>query len=269
MGLDITLYKCKNKEMYIAKENQGEEISESVWESKMKEFGVEDYDNLTDGQKEIIRDEVKTRYKEIGLDEDGSPIDIKMERDEEASERHPGHLFQRGYFRSSYNPSGINSVLPQYLGEDITLYTIFNKGEDDEYYFTPDWQAAKENVVEAISMLKEKMKDTLYRTTSESFFHGAAVHSEGEALFLFNKHKERQSTLSNYFSGEGAFFLEEPLKLSALIPGKDILKNPCVYLVYEDTAAEHYLQSLEIVEETIDYVLSKKNPNHYCLGWSA
>ena len=47
---------------------------------------------------------------------------------EQPSALHPDHLFQRGYFRSSYNESGINSLLASV--ELPTLYDIFEPDGD-------------------------------------------------------------------------------------------------------------------------------------------
>jgi hypothetical protein len=70
---------------------------------------------------------------------------------------YPDHYFKIGYFRSSYNESGINRILKNM---DLpTLNEVFNIS-DVEYYFQPDWQKALENVE---SLIVEFQKKGAYR----------------------------------------------------------------------------------------------------------
>ena len=73
-----------------------------------------------------------------------------------------------------------------------------------------------------------------------------------------------------YSNMKGAFFLNKPLKVRGVVSGKDLIGSQGVYLIYDAEKDFYlwYLQALEIVKETIDWVLQQKNPEEYVLGWS-
>jgi len=104
MGLDIYLYRYNDLNKTRQKEEAYEKASEENWQRHGE------YKSLTDDQKEMIREENKKIALEMGLDEDGSDCSNyeKMERD---SSLYPEHYFNMGYFRSSYNGSGIERIL--------------------------------------------------------------------------------------------------------------------------------------------------------------
>ena len=64
---------------------------------------------------------------------------------------YPDHLFKIGYFRSSYNPSGLNNVLGK-LGVD-DLYGIFDCPGEGK--IVPDWEESKATAVATLTKLHE------------------------------------------------------------------------------------------------------------------
>src|SRR5690606_13005631 len=74
----------------------------------------------------------------------------------EDSALHPENIFKVGYFRSSYNSSGINSVL--YNIGVPTLNDIFLPEGHDSYYVVPDWEQSLASCTEAIKKLDEYSK---------------------------------------------------------------------------------------------------------------
>jgi hypothetical protein len=73
----------------------------------------------------------------------------------------------------------------------------------------------------------------------------------------------------NYSNSNGEFSFHEPQKVLAMIPGtyKIFNEQPCVYVVTESDNS-WYIQALEIIRDTIKYVLSKENKEQYYLHWS-
>lgn len=94
----------------------------------------------------------------------------------------------------------------------------------------------------------------------------------------------------NYSNRDGEFNLKESLKVVAFIPGTNSVlgTQPCTYVVYKKADEEletdikvgqvtskldrkekdWYLQALEVTRETIEYVLSKPDPQNYYVHWS-
>lgn len=262
MGLDIYLHRYDNFEDTREREKKYSEFSDNIW----KKAG--DYDSLEESKKEEIRKKEDEFAKSLNLDKWGSDKD-SVEGIEIDHPDYPDHYFKIGYFRSSYNGAGIERILRN-LGLP-TLADIFDvKGEG--YYIHPDWEKAKQKTQEVIDLLK---KEGGYRvhSVSPNIFSPPDVHSEGEALEVFRKQiqreSEREGEKHNYSNKEGEFFLAEPLKVLAMIPGetKILAKMPCVYVVTESDN-EWYIQALEIVKSTCEYVLQKENIDQYYLHWS-
>lgn len=265
MGLDINLYRCINKKEYEIKEKLADEICQNTIQNYFKKTGVEKYNMLNEEQKVAVDEELKKEYSKIGVDENGIPFEPSMKPDVKASELYPKHTFERGYFRSSYNIHGFNHVLPQYLGEEINLYSIFDKNTD-EFYFTPDWNKSLNNVNEAIKKFNSKRGEKFHIVDEVLIRKDLNVSSTLEAIEIFKKKKNT----SNFYCSEGNFYLNKPLTVKALIPGKSFFSS-CVYVVYEESEENinFFMQALEIVKETIEYVLSTGNPEYYHLSWSS
>jgi hypothetical protein len=265
MGLDIYLSYYKNYHQSKATEKAFEDLSEELWDQVKEQEG----DELSEKTKNRIWAILEKEATKLGLDKYGCDI-TNCETIELDSKLHPEHYYKIGYFRSSYNDAGINSILRNLGIKD--LYDIFDH-DNDEYEFCPNWSYALDVVQEAIQKLK---KDKGYRveTVSANIFAPEDVASNpARALEMFNsKLKEKRSKDYNSFScKDGHFYLDNSgLKVHALIPGKSVMGNPCTFAVYKvKDGNKYYIQALEIVKETIEYVLSQKNPQSYYLRWSA
>lgn len=270
MGLDIYLYRYNDLDKTLQKEKAYEKASEENWQK----YG--EYDSLTDDHKETIRKGNKKIALEMGLNEDGSDSSNyeKMERN---SSLYPEHYFKMGYFQSSYNESGMERILKN-LGVP-TLHDIFQPA--DEYYVKPNWEDSLERAKNALELLRSKPAYRCFDVTYNEFSGHPAGHpikNESDAMVVFlkelekNAQKPADSESYNYSNKEGEFFFAENLKVVALIPGvhKRLFVDeylPCVNVVYE-SSNEWYIQALEIVIETIEFVLSQENKNQYYLRWS-
>jgi hypothetical protein len=179
------------------------------------------------------------------------------------STKYPEHYFKIGYFRSSYNSSGINGVLDN-LGVD-NLYSIFPK-EKEAYVFRPNWEESLVKVKSALALLREKEKEGAFNADHVSTLSQAKSDKEAIELFMRARQDHKGADYANFTCRDGAFYLNGT-EIFAVIPGVNLLGVRGAYIVYKQPL-EFYTQALEIVIETIEWVLSQKDPLDYCLRWS-
>jgi len=256
MGLDITLVRFENFEETLQKENEHRQYADKLWDEV-------DYDSLTDDQKNEIYNKTKKFATDLGLDEWGSDKTNKITI-EETHPNYSGHYFKIGYFRSSYNESGINNILRNLGIPD--LYYIFNRNKDDDNYFQPNWEDSLSRCIEVIDLFV-KTKPYRVHHFSENIFSPSTITNEKEALDVFLG-EEQKNERSNYGNINGDFFFEEPLKVLGIIPGlKELIgKRPCVYVITESDNT-WYLYALQIVKDTIQFVIDKEDTEKYYLSW--
>lgn len=264
MGLDIYLYRYDDYKKSRELEEKYNDFSEKLW----GELG--DYKSLTEEQKNETRDKIKEYALSLGLDEWGSLKD-GVEHIEENHPDYPDHYFKIGYFRSSYNDGGIERILKN-LGLP-TMSDIFDY--NGEYHFQPNWKQSLARCEDVISQFKKKGSYRVHLVNG-NMFSEPKIHSEKEALDVFleelGKHNSTKDNGEryNYSNINGEFNMAEPLKVLAMIPGTYRIFNeqPCVYVVTESDNT-WYIQALEIVRDTIKYVLYKENRKQYYLHWSS
>lgn len=266
MGLDIYLYRYENKEITVQKENQYEEQSQKNWDARGE------YESLNDEQKQSVRAENATFAESLGLNKSGSD-EVNKKCIEFDSKKYPEHYFKIGYFRSSYNGGGINRVLKNLGMGD--LYEIFNRGDNDEYIFQPDWQMLMIRVKEAIEKLKSLPNLRCFNVGWNEFKgdpSNAQITSEEQALALFMEKAKTFRDDDGFSCSEGDFF-PKGIKVFGLISGANKRffvdqKLPCTYVVIEGEN-EWYIQALEIIQETIEYVLEQPDKDKFYLHWSS
>jgi len=266
MGLDVYLSHYSDFKKSKANEKAYDDYCNRLYDALE---GIED-DELVRQAKEGIREKLEEKAKELGLGEWGEDATgcTSIEID---SVLHPEHYFKIGYFRSSYNSGGINSVLSDLGIPD--LYDIFQH-DSDEYEFCPDWNNALKVVEGSIRLLKKDKGYRIESVAANMFSPDDVPLTPAAALQVFNKElQEKSKRLEHqcYSNRNGEFYLDNAgLKVHGMIPGKDMFQRPCTYIIYKPKDAnKYYLQALEIVKETIEYVLGQKNPQEYYLSWSA
>lgn len=249
MGLDVYLERCDNWANKLLLEK---EFSDQV-ESKGIEWDSPAYLKLSN---------------KMGLVDGRYPTEsISLN-----SNVDPEHLLKVGYFRSSYNSSGLNSVLGGRIGKD--LYYIFSEAEN--YQFVPNWAVALVRCNEVIEEFAENLKTTAKYSVTEvrpNMFRAPEVLSDKQALEAFlteiNKAKAYKFD-GSYMNAVGNFF-PNGLNIKAAIDGLGTF-GPVTYLVYENTEEtanwKWYTDALLIVKETILYVLKQSDPSKYGLVWS-
>ncbi len=267
MGLDVYLYRSTSDKKKI------EKLKEEYEKGHKKNWEGKDYDKLTDKEKESLWKKDEKLALSLGLDKNAE--DKNEEEVEINSKKYPEHYFKVGYFRSSYNDGGINQVLGNTIGKD--LYYIFEPG--DEYEITPDWKKAriraKEVYDEYDKFLKEKgnLRCSFIRLVSYGTVKLPSSDQEAIAAFLseVDKKEKAKGPFDSYSNALGDFFLKDPARIKALIKGKKYGNDLGLYMIEEiDGKIEDdwYLQALEIVIETIDYVLAQKDKKNYYFHWS-
>jgi hypothetical protein len=258
MGLDIYLYRYDDFENTRERENIYHEFSEKLWAD------AGEYDSLTEEQKNELRQKEKDFAQSLSLDEWGSDK-FGMERIEESHPEYPDHYFKIGYFRSSYNSGGIERILRNL---DLPTMSDIFRNDSDEYYRKPDWEQSLVKCEEVLELFKSKGAYRVNQVSGNIFRNDCEVKSESDALRVFLKEIEK-SPEGGYSNINGEFYQGEPIKVLALIPGKTkIFKEmDCTYVITESDNS-WYIQALEIVRDTIKYVLSKENKEQYYLHWS-
>lgn len=258
MGLDVYLYRITDTKKSKANEKEYEDYSKELW-GHMNMHDIPEEDKL------IIRDKLNVKAQQLGLGDYGEDITYKQ-KVELPSDLHPDHNFRIGYFRSSYNGSGINRVLGNRGLPD--LFDIFEIEDGGEVL--PNYEQALENVKEVLAELR---RDKGYQvlTASGNLFSKPSVNSPAEALRIFENELETHSGFNSYSNINGEFHMGEPIKVVALIPGNETMmgERPCTYVVYKnESGLGYYIQALEIVQETIEFILAHENPQEFYMYWS-
>jgi len=201
------------------------------------------------------------------------------------SYKYPTHYFKIGYFRSAYNSWGLNSVLRRTIEKD--LYYIFEP-PDKKYEFKPKWLDCRMrciNVIEEFNEFINKLKNVAVMTISGRLYTEEGMpKNEKEATDMYTKLRDNDKDRSfrSFINRDGHFYLDG-IRCFAFIPGKDTFEKDCTYVIYEPELTEgeknelnpniykDYVRCLEIVLETIDYVLEQpaSEIKKYKLRWSA
>jgi len=267
MGLDVYLYHIPDKKGIDRKQQLFEEEKEKIWKSG---GGRNNKDPEITNQ---LTEAVEAFATNLGLDKWGTSHDkTKIEL---PSKKYPDHMFKIGYFRSSYNDGGFERVLFNLgLGN---MDWIFGVTEDNPgYEFVPNWKEAKKRSKEILRQFKKKpaLRCTQVRMNELAI---PKVKDSADAMEVFMKElarfkNEKGGFGGSYSNSEGTFYLDEPMKIMALIPGSTPSyfgkgNTSTMNVVYESDNT-FYLQALEIIVETCEWVLSQKDPQHYYLNWS-
>ena len=287
MGLDVYLYRCKDVDALNAYEQKQNDAHEEIYAAIKSENGLKKDDQLNDALWKVYDKRKNAWDKANPAPKGGTETEVSQK-----SDIHPEHMFTIGYMRSSYNDGGINSILRAATGMD--LYYIFREGDkSDAYRFKPDWKASLERAKQA----REAYRDHLNRVGAVRVIEAGANYFLGDegvpkdkesVMKIFRPEQERHnetfkdgkempfSTKDNnwYSNRDGHFFLGQGARLLAAIPGKGFGGKATTYLVIRDgedaeISKNWYLQALDVVVETCEYVLRHKNTDEFIFHWSA
>lgn len=244
MGLDVYLYKCNN----VAQA----EADIAAYNAFDEEHAI-DFNTATQEEKDAYFDLMEEFAKTVNCSKYGESLLHEMI--EINSSLYPDHLFKVGYFRSSYNDGGINAILDS--NGVMDLYGIFDVQDERTIY--PNWEESLKRAEKAL----EDFKAAGSYTVSREFSNGSGIKTREEAMSVFKK-KLSEKTDSNFrsFSCSDGLFVLDGFKVYAIIGS-----NPS--FIVHDLEKDWYVQALEIVIETIKYVLSQPDRDSYYFHWSA
>lgn len=280
MGLDVYLVRYEDKAAADVISAAYQDRSDAIWNAVC---GSRKYEALSEAEKDAARERIAALRIELGCDDCGEPPAPSYKRfDEQPSAKYPDHYFKVGYFRSSYNGSGINRVLGDLLGIE-GLYWIFDRERSDEYEFQPDWAQVRQRAKEARRLLSDRIETDggLLKAFTLHADIGTPLKSTAEAVAMIRKElAERKSRLSadparektwggSFSRGGGEYFLDEPMKIVGILPCNDVFNRRNVAVIFLEDDDGWYVQALEIVEETCDFVLAREDANKFWLRWSS
>ena len=267
MGLDVYLYHYDDFDKIQALKEEFDKRCNAIWS-----FDGRAYESLTNAEKEQAKARICLLRKEFGIDEhEHFNGETQIEK---LSKQYPKHPFGIGYFRSSYNEGGINKIL-----ENIGipgLYQIFEPNE--RYEFSPDWNKALKATQFAITafndfILSPQGQFTVHQFSANIFTpENELPKSEVEAFQIFMQQYNRTDTdkLGHYTNAAGEFMFQG-VPVYGLIGGIGWHQKPTTFVVVKVKKGyyKYYLNALEIIKETIEYVLAQPDPANYYLHWSA
>lgn len=203
------------------------------------------------------------------------------------SGQYPDHLFNRRYLRSSYNDSGFNHAVPDFLatsaeaeypGARGSLYWIFEpmgrEWDGDEGTLTADdvdkLRACKARALEVADELRKA--DPL-RVAEEGNVFIAPTMRADQFLAWYREQKATRSEAypeGGYSTGRGTVFgFAKGMEVLAVTLGIGTLGNPAALIVYRSEAIDSYIQSAEITAEFCDEAISLIERDGSChLSWS-
>jgi len=195
MGLDISLY--------TAAENQASKEHERAWDEWWKNYHDEESGDLLP---QFTKEQAEAAKAKIPPYAGSTTV---------ASEKHPKHLFNRRYLRSSYNGGGFNAAVPDMVGEDHGLYWIFEPviGDNPEPYeteFTPASIPGLEQCKERALQVAQEIRDCdPLRTMSVSTMLGGKEHmwhqlpTEEQVLEWYREEQQRHKNSLAKYAEEG------------------------------------------------------------------
>lgn len=267
MGLDVALSHCKDVKKFV----EEEEIESKESDRLYKEI----VGSAPDGKnRDLLYKEFEAQLKQWKK----ANRTVKEKRvSEQKSTKHPNHLFNLAYLRSSYNEQGTNSVLQRTIGTD--LYDIFGQdGKSPDHYFAPDWSASLERAKKALEDYRKYQQENprfdLMRVSAR--IRKDSPQDLREATAAFNKEFAKAKSYGGFgecYSGADGFFAPKGLKILGIIPGK-AYGSDYMYVAYEleplkPGETDWYEAALEVTVEMIEWVLSQPHPNEYFFHWSA
>ena len=180
------------------------------------------------------------------------------------SEKYPDHLFNRRYLRSSYNGSGFNSAVSDFIGGDSDLYWIFEGVKRDEYEEAaltaeniPALEEAKDRALSVADRLRGC--DRLRTETPRAGIIGPQDHlwsklpSADKVLDWYRSETAHSASFESYSTAKGSVY-HTGFTILAITLGRDPLGGPAPVVVYraDDETLDSYIQSAEIVAEFCD-----------------
>lgn len=278
MGLDVYLHHwlidyAEAKHV----EAQGREREEEITQRFVKQHRKSSARDLNELEWQALREQLTAAFDALGLDRYGE-YSAAYERIELPSEKYPEHMFKLGYWRSSYNDGGINGVLRRTIGK--SLYDLLPGNPDTGEDIFPDWNdmlALALALRAGFQTYQELGKYDVRTVEAHSISQDASPVTPREALEIFFNERERHDrAFENYENMRGTFLFHSPMIVRGIIPGKqrngpwqiDVPAVESVMYIIHEQDHSWYAQALDIVVETIEYVLKQEDKERYGMYWS-
>lgn len=254
MGLDVFLQYSSDWRDSFWRMNQIRKFESELYSSAINNIPDNDYDEYI----KTAHIEFKKRTGIDYIEDDGFYTLCSNVTDiEEISKKHPEHLFKIGYWRSSYNSAGINHFLEKVGCQ--TLWEIAGQKKHVTYQFKVDWNLLKSNsqcAIERLNNLKNLecwLEEIPKFDTTKTFLNSLVSSSDALAKCA----KDACCSISDD---------EKEIYPSGImiygVCGNYMITKP------QSDFFDWYIQALEIVSETADYVLAQKDIENYHLYWS-
>lgn len=282
MGLDIYLYTRAQQEARNA--------HSQAWDAWGERFGERPDDDPATKQS-ALEHEMGIVGHEVDCSECvKAAVPPYQGAEDVPSEQYPNHLFNRRYLRSSYNGSGFNRAVPDFLASpDLpsdygTLSWIFAPVRGGEGYEVEFAEASlpklEDTKSRALTVAEALRKCDPLRVMDANAMFGIADHmwvgppTDDQVLAWYREEQARGSSTSVmgdswYSTAKGTVFgFDKGAEILALTLGKDVLGRPCAMAVYRGDVSS-YIESAEIVAEFCDEaaMLTRRDGGAY-MHWS-
>lgn len=261
MGLDVYLYERAEQEASAA--------HSTAWDDWYARFGERSDDDAAATQSKLEHEMGILGHEADCSECVHAAIPADVTSSDVPSRRYPGHLCNRRYLRSSYNSSGFNRAVPDFLADpDATLNGIFAPvlGDSDEYSFgltdasTAALDQAKGN---ALIVADRLAKCDPLRVMEATAMIGPPNHlwsdlpTDDEVLAWYRSEKESSADRAwladgGYSTAKGGVLgFAKGQEVFAMTLGKDVLGRACAMAVYRGDVSS-YIESAEIIAEFCD-----------------
>lgn len=249
--LILTLYHLVDAKKQIEK---GKEVYLKIKKLR-EEFGV---NRLFDDKD---REEYK-RLKSIILFQNQMEKEFTLSGEKEVSPA-KYEWFERGCFKSEQRPDGYDWYLRR-MGVDCA-YDIFQISEYDYNFpfYTVNWDLALEKVIQAQKQFDEYIHSSMVDLDVINFSNkkDALTASSFDAIKTCHefRNKMKLDCPGECHLLSGVHFTGTPLKVHAILQGKNT-----TYIVTDRDMDRLYIykQYLEVIRDTITFVLSQHDPNN-------
>lgn len=285
MGLNVSLFKFQNFDDFHKTKVSFQDAGDCLAKEFYSKVATDRYDELNESQQKELDAQMEALCKSYGVDMYGEPLEDSHHSIEEPSDKYPEHMFKIGYWRSSYNDGGFNTVCGNLFGK--TLYDIFEEVSVNEFYFRPDWEKALEAAKSFLAEFQARVEEVGDYKVMEIFYNEFKDFSKEEVVnqqtaleaFLEEMERREDTVLGAGWQSRKGRFYPKGISVFGVVEGKASAtmhgNKHAQYVVYKPTFEDEnegtydwYVKATEIVIETIEYVLAQDDPSQYVLGWS-
>ncbi len=186
----------------------------------------------------------------------------------------PEHPFKLGYFSSADDENSLNEILKLRTGFDLKY--IFFGEECSQNIIKPVW----EDILLRFDNVKKILKETIEEDGWFSFKlfdftekNSNSIIGNKNALDIYLNRKKQTRNLkdmSKLITSDGIFYINHSPKILAILKNYNEKTNkPSVFVLFEasEKQSKYYLEGLEIIRETVEFILNQPNQKDYELHW--